>query len=216
MKGIYLYSYLKWHNLKSNPNDLPRTTAWYIYKVRNSDDYRITYGYEKIAPNNTDYWARIPSPWEQQRNMARTMQNKINVLGKMGINKSKVEAIEKYFCESDDEGKAYLCHIDWDNFFNEPRLDKMSNQKLTFAMLRYGLFDEIKYYCCLGYVDGDEFIYGCRDKNEFCDVLHIIHCEVVNQQSNNVSALFDKQEYHTCNESTRRDMELSRKTHHEF
>lgn len=64
MKEIYLHPYLKWHNLKSNPNDLPRTTAWYVYKVRSSDDYRITYGYEKITPNNVDYWARIPLPFE--------------------------------------------------------------------------------------------------------------------------------------------------------
>ena len=30
------------------------------------------------------------------------------------------------------------------------------------------------------------------------------------------NATFNKQEYPTCNESTRRDMELSRKTHREF
>lgn len=64
MKMNYLYPYLKWHNLKSEPNDLPKTTAWYVYKVRSSDDYRITYGYEKITSNNADYWARIPTPFE--------------------------------------------------------------------------------------------------------------------------------------------------------
>ena len=60
MKEFCLCPYLKWHNLKSNPDDLPKTTAWYVYKVRSSDDYRITYGYEKITPNNADYWAMIP------------------------------------------------------------------------------------------------------------------------------------------------------------
>lgn len=64
MKEIYLYPYLKWHNLKSNPNELPRTTAWYVYKVRGSDDYRITYGYEKINADTATYWARIPLPYE--------------------------------------------------------------------------------------------------------------------------------------------------------
>lgn len=64
MKEFCLCPYLKWHNLKSNPNDLPKTTAWYVYKVRSSDDYRITYGYEKITPNNVDCWARMPLPLE--------------------------------------------------------------------------------------------------------------------------------------------------------
>ena len=40
-----------------------------------------------------------------------------------------------------------------------------------------------------------------------------------NNKKNEVTmynATFDKQEYPTCNESARRDMELSRKTHREF
>ena len=65
MKKKMLYSYLCWHNLKSNPNDLPKTSAWYVYQVRNSDDYRITCSYEKINVDTASCWARIPLPWEK-------------------------------------------------------------------------------------------------------------------------------------------------------
>lgn len=68
---------LHWHNLKSNPKELPKATAWYVYKVRSSDDYRITYGYEEITPNNADYWARIPLPFEVKMTPATRVQGEI-------------------------------------------------------------------------------------------------------------------------------------------
>ena len=48
-----------WHNLKEDPNDLPKETGWYVCKVKGSDDLHLVYGYENVTLDRFDAWLEI-------------------------------------------------------------------------------------------------------------------------------------------------------------
>ena len=48
-----------WHDFSENPLDLPKRTAWYVCKIKSSDNLRVVYGYENITPEHYDSWAMI-------------------------------------------------------------------------------------------------------------------------------------------------------------
>ena len=50
---------ITWHNLRIRPEDLPRETGWYVFKVKSSDDFRLVYGFEEVTAETADFWARI-------------------------------------------------------------------------------------------------------------------------------------------------------------
>lgn len=50
---------MEWHSLWKDCNDVPKETAWYIVKVRGSDDYKCVFGYENINANTCDAWAKL-------------------------------------------------------------------------------------------------------------------------------------------------------------
>lgn len=52
-----------WHNLKEDPNDLPTKNAWYVVKIKSSDDLTIVYGHENVTTNKYDAWLRIDCPY---------------------------------------------------------------------------------------------------------------------------------------------------------
>lgn len=48
-----------WHNLKEDPNDLPKETGWYVCKVKGSDNLHLVYGYENVTIDRFDAWLEI-------------------------------------------------------------------------------------------------------------------------------------------------------------
>ena len=50
---------ITWHDLRSCPEDTPRETGWYLFKVKSSDDLRLVYGFEEVTAETADLWARI-------------------------------------------------------------------------------------------------------------------------------------------------------------
>ena len=53
----------EWHNIKENPQDLPNKTAWYVVKIKSSDNLRIVFGYEKITADHYDAWVKVECPY---------------------------------------------------------------------------------------------------------------------------------------------------------
>lgn len=53
----------EWHNIKENPQDLPNKTAWYVVKIKSSDNLRIVFGYEKITAEHYDAWLKVECPY---------------------------------------------------------------------------------------------------------------------------------------------------------
>ena len=47
-----------WHHF-SEDTSLPKVTAWYVCKIKSSDNLRVVYGYESITPEHYDSWAMI-------------------------------------------------------------------------------------------------------------------------------------------------------------
>lgn len=54
---------MDWHNLKENSQDLPNKTAWYVVKLKSSDDLCIIYGYELITAKKYDAWLLVECPF---------------------------------------------------------------------------------------------------------------------------------------------------------
>lgn len=52
-----------WHNMKDNPSDVPNKTAWYVVKIKSSDDLQIVYGFETVTSDKYDAWLMIKCPY---------------------------------------------------------------------------------------------------------------------------------------------------------
>lgn len=53
------YEQHKWHDLRNNPDDLPKRVSWYIIKVKSSDDYRCIFGCNRDISKHADAWREI-------------------------------------------------------------------------------------------------------------------------------------------------------------
>lgn len=52
-----------WHNIKDNPNDIPKKVDWYCCKIKSSDNLRMVFGYSEITPDEYDAWLKIDCPF---------------------------------------------------------------------------------------------------------------------------------------------------------